>query len=39
MSTAGLDVSKAFNGIDHCGIFIKLVNVNVHLCILNALVN
>ena len=36
---AGLDVAKAFGSVSHYGIFIKLINVHVPLCVLNTLVN
>ncbi len=36
---AGLDVAKAFDSVNHYGIFIKLMNVHVPLCVLNTLVN
>ena len=36
---AGLDVAKAFDSVNHYGIFIKLMNVHVPLCVLNVLVN
>ena len=39
VNCAGLDISKAFNSENHYGIFIKLMNLNVQLCILNVLVN
>ena len=35
----GLDISKAFDSVNHDGIFIKLMNLNVPLCILHVLVN
>ena len=34
---AGLDVSKAFDSVNHYGIFVKLINVNIPLCVLNIL--
>ena len=36
---AGLDVAKAFDSVNHNGIFIKLMNVHVLLCVLNIFVN
>ena len=36
---AGLDVSKAFDNVNHYGIFAKLINVNIPLCVLNTLIS
>ena len=36
---AGLDVSKAFNYVNHCRIFIQLMSANIAVCVLNTLVN
>ena len=36
---AGLDISKAFDGVNHYVIFVKLINVNIPLFVLNALIN
>jgi Reverse transcriptase (RNA-dependent DNA polymerase) len=35
---AGLDVSKAFDSVNHFGVFVKLMDVNVPVCVLNTLV-
>ena len=36
---AGLDVSKALDSVNHYGIFVKLINVNIPLYVLNTLIN
>ena len=36
---AGLDVSKAFDSINHYGIFIKFINANIPVYVLNTFVN
>ena len=35
----GLDVSEVFDSVNHYGIFVKLINVNILLCVLNTLIN
>ena len=36
---ADLDVSKAFDSVNHYGIFIKLMSANFSVCVLNTFVN
>jgi hypothetical protein len=36
---AGLDITKAFDSVNHYGIYIKMMEIGVPLCILNTFVN
>lgn len=39
MYTATLDMSKAFDGVNHYGLFIKMMEIDVPLCLLNVAIN